>query len=141
MLIENATPYRASVINLLKAEKLPFEDLPDSLENFLVTIINHEITGIVGLECYGNVGLLRSMMVAPRFRGRGIAHTLIQHAENLGRNNKLKAIYLLTETASGYFSRKGYQQIARDIVPDEIKQSSEYDGVCPQTAIVMGKSL
>jgi amino-acid N-acetyltransferase len=48
---------------------------------------------------------------------------------------------LLTETAPGYFETKGYQQITRADVPEEVQQSSEFSHVCPQSAIVMKKII
>lgn len=141
MLITSAENYRAEVIQLLATEKLPVGDLPGNLENFLVAVINGEVTGVIGMEMHGDVGLLRSMAVAPGFRGKDIAHKLILAIEQLARDHKLNTIYLLTETASGYLSRKGYQQIARDDAPGEIKHTSEFSQLCPQTAVVMNKSL
>ena len=37
-----------------------------------------QILGVVGLECYGDVGLLRSLAVSPEVRGRGLGVKLVQ---------------------------------------------------------------
>jgi amino-acid N-acetyltransferase len=63
--------------------------------------------------------------------------TLEKHASDL----KLKSIYLLTETAAEYFSKKGYSKVAREQVPDAIRQSSQFSSVCPATAVVLKKQL
>ncbi|MDB4919908.1 arsenic resistance N-acetyltransferase ArsN2 [Mucilaginibacter sp.] len=141
MKVEQADKYRESIIALLTAEKLPATDLPDQLENFAVTKQDEEITGVIGLEIYGDYGLLRSLAVDNNFRNQGIANELLLHIEQLAAAKNLKAIYLLTETASGYFTRKGYQKITREDVPPEVKQSSEFSHVCPQSAIAMLKSI
>ena len=141
MKIEQADKYRESIIALLTAEKLPAADLPDPLENFAVSKNGDDIIGVIGLEMYGDYALLRSLAVNNNFRNQGIANELLQHIEKLAAAKKLKAIYLLTETAPGYFTRKGYQTITRADVPAEVQQSSEFSHVCPQSAIVMRKSL
>jgi amino-acid N-acetyltransferase len=141
MKVEQADKYRESIIALLTAEKLPAADLPDQLENFAVTKQDEEITGVIGLEIYGDYGLLRSLAVDNNFRNQGIANELLLHIEQLAAAKNLKAIYLLTETAPDYFTRKGYQKITREDVPPEVKQSSEFSHVCPQSAIAMQKEI
>jgi len=141
MKIEQADKYRENIIALLTAEKLPVADLPDQLENFAISKKDDDVTGVIGLEIYGDYALLRSLAVNKSFRNQGIADKLLQHIEKLAAAKKLKAIYLLTETVPGYFTRKGYQTITRADVPAEVQQSSEFSHVCPQSAIVMQKPI
>ncbi len=141
MKIEQADNYRESIIALLTAEKLPVADLPEPLENFAVSKQGDDVTGVIGLEIYGDYALLRSLAVNSKFRNQGIADGLLHHIEKLAAAKNLKAVYLLTETAPGYFIRKGYQTITRADVPAEVQQSSEFSHVCPQSAIVMQKFL
>ena len=141
MEITEAINYREDIIALLSSEKLPTSDLPVSLNNFLVMIDNDEMIGVIGLETYGNYGLLRSLAVHPGSRNRNIAGKLVEQIEKLAKTEGLKAIFLLTETAPGYFSRKGYQVIARSEIHAEIQQSSEFSHICPQSAIAMKKDL
>ena len=141
MNIVEAINYKDSVIAILETEKLPVSDLSPDLENFFVALHDRKITGVSGLEIYGNYGLLRSLVVLPGFRDQGVAGNLVGQVENLAISKSLKAIYLLTETAPEYFKRKGYTQITRTDVPPEVQQSSEFSYACPQTAIVMMKTL
>ncbi|MDB5141326.1 MAG: hypothetical protein JWQ66_39 [Mucilaginibacter sp.] len=141
MEITEAINYRDHIVALLTAEKLPVEDLSVTLENFLVVKQNDEIIGVAGLEIYGDYGLLRSLAVSPAFRDQGIAGQLLSQIETLANSKGLKAICMLTETAPGYFDRKGYTKITRSDVPAEVQQSSEFSHVCPQSAIVMIKNL
>src|SRR3569833_1913902 len=126
MEIIEAINYREDIIALLSSEKLPASDLPASLKNFLVVIENDELVGVIGLETYGNYGLLRSLAVRPDSRNQNIAGKLVREIENLATAEGLKAIFLLTETASDYFLRKGYHAIARAEMPTEVQQSSEF---------------
>src|SRR4051812_12856289 len=113
MNITEARSYRGSILSLLSAAKLPVDDLPALLDNFIVAIINAEVAGVAGLELYGSYGLLRSVAVHNTQRGKGIAAELLNTIEVIAISNGLKEIYLLTETAADYFNNKGYAQIAR----------------------------
>jgi amino-acid N-acetyltransferase len=141
MKIENAANYRKEVITLLMAQNLPVADLPQNLDNFLVALQNHEVIGVAGLEVYGAYGLLRSLAVHPDFRGQGIADQLLRNILALAGIKGITALYLLTETAAIYFEKKGFINITRPEAPMGIQQSSEFSHVCPQSAIVMKKSI
>jgi amino-acid N-acetyltransferase len=139
MKITQATEYREAIVNLLRTEKLPADDLPGALDDFRVVVKNKELAGIAGLEVYGSYGLLRSLAVQTAYRNQGIAAQLLHEVESLAVTKGLKALYLFTQTAPDYFSRKNYTQISRADVPAEVQQSTEYSHVCPQSAIVMKK--
>jgi len=141
MIIEQAQPYRQEIIRLLESQKLPVNDLPDNLDDFLVATQNQKVVGVAGLEVYGSFGLLRSLAVHPEFRNAGIAQQLLQRIAEISNSKGLMALYLLTETASAYFDRKGFLRISRDEVPPVVQQSSEFSHVCPVSAIAMKKTL
>jgi amino-acid N-acetyltransferase len=141
MNITEAQTYREGVLSLLLVAKLPVDDLPVVLDNFIVAIDNSEVTGVAGLELYGNYGLLRSVAVDKNQRGKGIAAELLSRIEAVAVNKGLEGIYLLTETAAEYFNNKGYEHIARMDIPEEIKESSQFRHVCPESAIAMKKIL
>jgi len=141
MIISKANNYKANVIALLTTENLPAADLPEHLDNFLVALEHGELIGVAGMEIYGQSALLRSVAVESAYRGKKIAKKLLQGIEDLARAKGIKAIYLLTETASGYFIKKGYQEITRNKVPEDVLGSTEFRFVCPQSAIVMKKIL
>ena len=141
MEIIEATNYKKDVIALLSSAKLPTSDLPESLNNFLAVLENPELIGVMGLEACGSYGLLRSLAVRPGYRNQSIASKLVEQIEKLALTEELKSIFLLTETAPDYFTRKGYHIIIRTEIPAEVQQSSEFSHVCPQSAIPMKKDL
>lgn len=132
---------RQSIVSLLQSEKLPVEDLPVSLDNFFVALVNNKIIGAIGLEPYDNCGLLRSMVVDKEHRNKNVASQLVQQLEEYAKAIGINGIYLLTETALAYFKRKGYEPISRDEAPKPIQASSEFSHVCPVSAVVMKKLL
>lgn len=132
---------RQDIIGLLQAEKLPVDDLPVALNNFFVASVNRVIVGAAGIELYERYGLLRSLVVNGNYRNLSIAAKLVEEVERMSVELQLAGIYLLTETAQGYFERKGYAFINRGGVPLAVQQSSEFSHVCPVSAVVMRKEI
>lgn len=132
---------RNEIISLLQSQRLPADDLPVELENFLTAIEEQELVGVIGMERYGNFGLLRSMVVHPNYRNKGIAETLVSTLEREAISSGITDMYLLTETADKYFAKKGYTSIEREKAPSELLRSSEFSHVCPASAVVMVKQL
>ena len=132
---------RDEIKALLLSQKLPVEDLPLPLSDFYVAVETGMIRGLIGMERYGQYGLLRSLVVDPPYRNQQIAGTLVAILEQKAATSGIKALYLLTETAAIYFTKKGFESINREEVPDEVKMSSEFSHVCPVSAVVMRKQL
>ena len=65
--------------------------------------------------------------------GRALVTRTIAEAEGRG----VKALYLLTTTAEHYFPTFGFTVVSRDSVPDDVKETPEYRGMCPSSATVM----
>lgn len=141
LIVEAAGQKRSELIQLLESQKLPFEDLPTGLNNFYAAVEDDQVVGLIGMELYGPYGLLRSMVVHPEFRNRQIAENLVRQIEEKAASAGIVSMFLLTETAENYFSRKGYEKISREEVPADVKSSSEFSHVCPVSATVMKKHL
>jgi GNAT superfamily N-acetyltransferase len=59
---------------LLEYEHLPSEDVTEQLlAHFLVCRDERGVVGAVAIEPFGNLVLLRSLVVEPEFRGEGLA--------------------------------------------------------------------
>ena len=130
-----------AVMALLNQNKLPIEDLEPGQQIFWMAKTGDKLAGVIGLEKYGDYGLLRSMTTDRQFRNKGIASSLISELFNHARVAGIKEIYLLTETAEKYFEKKGFEKINRDAAPEEIKQSREFSHVCPTSAGLMKKPV
>ncbi|WP_336518391.1 arsenic resistance N-acetyltransferase ArsN2 [Pollutibacter soli] len=132
---------REEIISLLRSEKLPTNDLADELTHFFVAMEDDRVVGTIGLELYDNNGLLRSLMVKQGYRNYNVAGSLINELEILSKNLRLEKLYLLTETAENYFSKKGYVRIERKDAPASLQKSSEFSHACPSSAALMVKSI
>src|SRR5262245_59564190 len=98
---------RAEVESLLADAKLPLAGVRDTFRGFLVAEASGAIIGAIGLEDYGEFGLLRSAVVHQRWRGRGLGVDLTQRLLAEAREQHRYALYLLTTTASDFFERFG----------------------------------
>ncbi|MBN6150503.1 GNAT family N-acetyltransferase [Xanthomonas sp. AmX2] len=131
----------ASVQALLEANRLPVSDLQDGSEVVLFGCVSGAQTlGVVGLELYGPVALLRSLAVADATRGNGLGEALVAHAERHAAAQGVRAVYLLTTTASAFFERRGYRPLARDQAPAAIAGTAQFSGLCPASSAFMVKS-
>jgi amino-acid N-acetyltransferase len=137
-----ARPPHASVVALLAAEGLPISDLTEPhLQHFFFTGADGAPSALVGLELYGEVALLRSLVVSSEARTQGLGYALVRHAEEYAATHQVSAIYLLTTTAESYFERRGYQRIDRATAPSAIQSTREFASLCPSSSALMIKRL
>ncbi|MEO1053200.1 MAG: arsenic resistance N-acetyltransferase ArsN2 [Bacteroidota bacterium] len=133
-----------SVKEILKSVDLPVSDLDPSLPSFLVAcscIDDDIIVGAVGLETYEQAGLIRSLSVRKDFRGKHIGDKLFDVVSINAHDRGVTDLYLLTESADSYFSRKGFKSIQRSTIPEGLKKSTQFTDVCPETATAMHRSI
>jgi amino-acid N-acetyltransferase len=79
--------------------------------------------------------------VPPQKKGKGYGSHLVRSIENDATANGITDFYLLTTTASKFFERIGYLAADRNTAPDAIKNTSEFSGLCPSSAVFMHKTL
>ena len=126
---------------MLSAATLPTEDLGGGAVQFIVADSEDGVVGAIGLETFGNVGLLRSLVVRPELRGVGIGGQLVIALETHARENNVDQLVLLTQTAAPFFTARGYGAIDRKDAPHSVQSSAEFRSLCPASATCMIKSL
>jgi amino-acid N-acetyltransferase len=89
----------------------------------------------------GNEALLRSLVIVPASRGRGLGQQLVERVEKDSREAGIHRLMLLTETAESFFERLGYAVIDRQSVGRDVQESVEFRSLCPASAVCMAKSL
>jgi arsenate reductase (thioredoxin) len=129
------------IVQLLRSSDLPTQDVMTSPILFLVAVDGLQIVGCVGMELHADVALLRSLVVAPAWRGRGLSSQLmgavLEHATRAG----IREVFLLTTTAATLFARHGFVSIPRESAPESIRQTPEFASICPSSAAFMQRSL
>lgn len=133
----------ASVESLLSSNKLPVAGVREVFDDFFVAegdrpnVHPLQIVGVIGLERFGRLALLRSAVLADGWRGCGfgreLVDALVEHARSIG----VDELYLLTTTAERFFARHGFMRIDRADVPASVRASIEFTSACPDTAIAM----
>lgn len=138
----SAHPSLASAVALLSEAQLPTEDLTEAhCQHFFFSGPAQRPTGLVGLEMFGDVALLRSLVVTPDRRGQGEGVALLEHAEDYARARGVRELYLLTTTAEKFFERHGFVRAAREAAPAAIARTREFAGICPAVSAFMKLEL
>ncbi|MBL8056282.1 MAG: arsenite methyltransferase [Anaerolineales bacterium] len=130
-----------AISELLQANALPTEDLATADVKFFVAKLGGRVVGVAGRQAAGAFGLLRSVAVAPEWRGRGLAAQLVQEVEAEAAARGVRQLYLLTTTAEAYFVERGYTRMERAGAPAEIQATAEFAGLCPDTGVCLTKAL
>ena len=131
-------PYR----RLLEEAGLPLGGFDDRFpSSYRVACEAGAIVGGVGLEIWGDEGLLRSLVVSPRHQGRGLGGALVRECVAGALARGLSSIILLTQTAPDFFASLGFRVVDRAEVPTAVQTSPEFSTIGPRSATVMRMDL
>jgi amino-acid N-acetyltransferase len=127
---------------LLTACKLPVSDIDaSSSQQFFAHCAGEEVLGVVGLELYPPIALLRSLAVSPSCRGSELGQALVAFAEQQAAAQGITSLYLLTTTAAPFFATLGYADTARAEAPAAIQATAQFAGLCPASSSFMSKHI
>jgi amino-acid N-acetyltransferase len=126
----------------LQTNRLPHEDIAKAVTTKGRVFLGYyddtgELVGSGGLELYGDSALLRSVAVKENARGQELGKKIVDDLVIQARSSKINNIFLLTETAKDFFTKKGFTIVSRDEVPSPVRASSEFTHVCPSSATCM----
>jgi len=140
--LQRATEATLSYVETkLEANGLPSQDVRSKPDCFYIGYDGDERIGVAGIEMYDTDGLLRSVVVEEAVRGQGYGTALYEAVETEAQSADVDTLYLLTTNASEFFIDLGYVEIERSTAPRAIQQTTEFDDLCPSTAICMEKTL
>ncbi len=127
---------------LLADSNLHHQDItPRHLSHFLMARDGAQLAGVVGIEIYRDCALLRSLAVESAYRRKGLASALVARIEDYAASLNVDSVYLLTMTAEDFFATRGYQRSARESAPPALQQTTEFQELCPVSAVCMVKRL
>jgi len=130
-----------AVESLLSADNMPLDGVKENFTSFVVAEDKNEIAGAIGLEKFGSVALLRSAVVSPRHRGSGVGRKLVERLLERAESEGIEELFLLTTRAEKHFPRFGFAPTTRSAVPAALKASAEFQGACPDSAVVMTRRI
>ena len=122
---------------LLKTNKLPYEDIISSKVDFITSQPDGNLAGCIGIEKYGEDGLLRSFAVDDKYKNKGIGKDLLNELISKSKSEGIKKLHLLTTTADKYFAKKGFRNSERSNAPKAILNSKEFSEICPSNSVYM----
>jgi len=131
---------------LLADAGLPVDDLDRaSMVQFTIATRpskrTESLAGVIGLQSFDDVGLLRSLVVATSARSAGCGSRLVQAVERIASETGVRQLWLLTTDARDYFENRGFQAVSRGLAPPAIRQTAEFTSLCPDSAVLMMKTL
>lgn len=121
-------------LDALRAADLPTEDLGRAGQRVFALVDADGPCAWGAWEGEGPDRLLRSVVVAPSKRGRGLGRTLVRALERAGADDGARRFWLLTTTAADVFEALGYRRVARAEAPAEILAHPQFVGLCPASA-------
>jgi amino-acid N-acetyltransferase len=122
---------------LLREYDLTLEGLREAFPRAYVASRGSAIVGCVAIEIYDGAALLRSLAVSEDERGRGLGVALTAKALEMAARLGAPDVYLLTETAEGFFPRFGFAVEDRAAAPLSVRESVEFRSACPKSAVMM----
>jgi N-acetylglutamate synthase-like GNAT family acetyltransferase len=132
----------ATACDCLAAAGLPTADLTAAhMGAFLLASEQGSTVGMIGIEAYSQIGLLRSLIVDKECRGKGLGAQLVAALETKAAARGLTELWLLTIDADPFFVRLDYEVMQRADAPIEIQNSAEFASLCPGGAVLMRKRL
>ena len=134
----SATDTDLPAINALLTNcHLPGHGIELHTDNCLVARDDSRLVGTIALEPCGRSALLRSLAVAPDYRGRSLGRNLSAKMISYARLLGVERLYLLTTNAERYFAVLGFQRVERSEAPTQIQATSQFHSLCPKSAVCM----
>jgi len=125
----------------LKFADLPADDIDLPGRTFFEFTLNSETVAWGGFETHGTDGLLRSLVVEPAYRSKGVGVSVLRVIEAIATGQGITRFHLLTTTASGFFRKQGYVVTDRGNEPPMIARTEQFRRLCPASAYYMCKIL
>ncbi|WP_132058585.1 arsenic resistance N-acetyltransferase ArsN2 [Halorussus amylolyticus] len=126
---------------LLTDEGLPVADLDGKIDCLRICEVNGERVGVGGLEICGDSALLRSVAVEETARGNGYGRTICERLLDDAADAGVESAYLLTTTAPEFFDAQGFAEVERESAPFEIRDTTEFAELCPDSAVCMARGV
>lgn len=74
--------------------------------------LDDELVGVMGIQPFGNVDLIRHAYVLPASRGRGIGGELLEHVRSGGERQMLVGTWAAAEWAIRFYERHGFELVS-----------------------------
>jgi len=94
------------------------DEMATNIRSYMLAKIDNVLAGFVALHIHTpSLAEVRSLVVAPAFRGKGVGVQLVQTVLEEAKELELKEVLALTY-AREFFERLGFQEIAKEDLPE-----------------------
>lgn len=126
----------------LTKAKLPSDDIRAEGPSFWRFVTeDHVPVGFGGIEIHGGDALLRSIVILPPLRRRGVGRTIVGLLETEAALRGASVVWLLTTETAAFFEQLGYAACEHVQAPQAIRATVEFAWLAPVSATLMRKSL
>jgi len=126
----------------LQEAVLPTDDLAEPGRSFFAyATVSGERVGYGGFERLGRDVLVRSLVVLPHARHRGIGGGMFALLLRRAFDEGGRDAWLLTTTAAPFFERAGFKPIERSAAPAAIRATRQAASLCPSSAVLLGRRM
>lgn len=131
----------AAIAAALEGAALPADDVTAPGVRLFTFRSGGEIVGYGGFEPHGPDALLRSIVVQPPRRGRGIGRAIVESLLDRAAADGARTAFLLTQTARGFFETLGFVAIDRAAAPAAIRATRQMTALCPSSATLLVRAI
>lgn len=111
---------------LLEASGLPVLPLHTPLANILVALEDGKLVGAAALEVISRRGLTLALAVSDEHREDGLGTSLLRSLVSRAQELGLRELYAVAGASAAHFAPLGFQPVAPDAVPGEIRGARSY---------------
>jgi arsenate reductase len=132
----------AEFVQALRDAELPANDLSESGRSFFTfsTLAGVHL-GYGGFEQYGRDVLIRSLVVAPEQRRKGIGRNVLAVLLREAFDAGARTGWLLTTNESAFFEKSGFKPVSRDAAPASILATRQATDLCPSSAVLLSRAI
>jgi arsenate reductase (glutaredoxin) len=132
----------AQFVVTLNAAGLPTEDLREPGQSFFAFFESDRTpVGFGGYQLANGDALLRSLVVAPSHRRRGLGSALLAQLLARAAAGRAHTAWLLTTDAEAFFAGHAFARKERGEAPPAIAAAPQFTSICPASAVLMCRRL
>ena len=120
----------------LDAAHLPTDDIAEPGRRFFRYDDGGEPVGYGGYELHGEDALLRSVVVLPARRDKGVGRALAEAVLAEAAAAGARRAWLLTTTAEDFFAHRGFTRVGRNAAPQAILETRQAATICSTAALL-----
>jgi amino-acid N-acetyltransferase len=111
---------------LIGEAHLPPIFIEEFIDGFLAADVGGQVAACGGVEIYDGCAVIRSVVVDPAARGRGLGGRLAEQLIALARARSASDVYLFTQDARAFWKRYGFTDVALDAWKEPARACWQY---------------